>query len=127
MAVAPGTFLRDWKKTFWPRALGILLLAILGIGLALFSSPNTNAIMSSVKRRHYGSASAMLATMRSLGMMTSMGIVMVVFAVIMSTATITPDLYPAFQESLGLIFQIFFILTLLGVIMSWKRGTVPPE
>ncbi len=46
-------------------------LIILGFGIALFSSPNTNAVMSSVDNRSYGVASAMLATMRSIGAMHS--------------------------------------------------------
>ncbi len=36
-------------------------LFLLGVGFAFFSSPNTNAIMSSVSRGFYGTASAFLA------------------------------------------------------------------
>jgi EmrB/QacA subfamily drug resistance transporter len=42
-------------------------LLILGFGFALFSSPNMNAIMSSVDKRFYGIASASVGTMRLLG------------------------------------------------------------
>jgi len=44
-----------------------------GRGFALFSSPNTNAVMASVEKRSYGVASAILATMRLVGQMLSMG------------------------------------------------------
>ena len=54
---------------------------LLGLGFALFSSPNTNAVMGSVETRFYGVASATLATMRMTGQMLSMGIAMLVFAV----------------------------------------------
>jgi len=40
-------------------------LILLGFGFALFSSPNTNAIMSSVEKKFYGVASGTLGTMRS--------------------------------------------------------------
>jgi len=49
-------------------------LMLLGLGFALFSSPNTNAIMGSVEKRFYGLASGSVGTMRQLGMMVSMGI-----------------------------------------------------
>jgi hypothetical protein len=42
-------------------------LAVLGVGLGLFSSPNTNAIMSSVEKRYYGVASGMSGTVRLVG------------------------------------------------------------
>src|SRR5690606_2037299 len=54
----------------------VICLAILGVGFALFSSPNVNAIMSSVDHKFYGIASAMQATMRLVGQMLSMGIAM---------------------------------------------------
>ncbi|MBU1019972.1 MAG: MFS transporter, partial [Firmicutes bacterium] len=63
-------FLDDFTAT----ALVVGNLALLGVGLALFSSPNTNAIMSSVERRYYGIASGATGTMRLLGQMVSMGI-----------------------------------------------------
>ena len=50
-------------------------LFIIGFGFALFSSPNTNAIMSSVEKRYYGIASSTVATMRMIGMATSMALV----------------------------------------------------
>jgi len=48
-------------------------LIVLGLSFALFSSPNTNAVMSSVKEKFYGAASATLATMRLTGQSLSMG------------------------------------------------------
>ncbi|MBK7500366.1 MAG: MFS transporter [Ignavibacteriales bacterium] len=47
-------------------------LAMMGLGFALFSSPNVNAIMSSVDKKHYGVASSTLASMRMIGQMLSM-------------------------------------------------------
>ena len=59
------------------RIAGVVLL---GFGFALFSSPNTNAVMSSIDRRFYGVGSATLGTMRLTGQMLSMGIAMVIFS-----------------------------------------------
>ena len=46
-------------------------LVLLGLGFALFSSPNTNAVMSSVDKRFYGVASGTFGTMRLTGQMFS--------------------------------------------------------
>jgi EmrB/QacA subfamily drug resistance transporter len=42
----------------------VLLLFLLGFGFGLFSSPNSNIIMSSVNKKYYGQASATMGTMR---------------------------------------------------------------
>ena len=100
----------------------IALLAVLGVGVGLFSSPNTTAIMGCVEAKFYGSASAMTAMMRSLGMMLSMGAVLVVFALIMGSTAVTPTIFPEFLKSLHLIFLAFGIFSAFGVILSLSRN-----
>ena len=58
--------------------LSLLLapLALLGLGFGLFSSPNTNAVMGAVAPRVYGIASGILGTMRLLGQLLSMALVL---------------------------------------------------
>ena len=102
----------------------IVTLAILGIGLALFSSPNTNAIMSSVDKKYYGIASGLLATMRVMGQNMSLGITMVVFAVIIGNVEITPQYYPEFLISSKLIFSILSVLCTAGIFFSLARGKI---
>ena len=63
-----------------PCGIYLLSLVVCGIGFGLFSSPNTNAIMSSVEKRYYGVASGMNGTMRIVGQMLSMGIAMMIFS-----------------------------------------------
>ena len=102
----------------------LALLILLGVGVGLFSSPNTTAIMASVEMRFYGSASAMTAMMRSLGMMLSMGAVLVVFAVIMGATVVTPAVFPEFLLSLRLVFLAFAVLSAFGVLLSLRRNNV---
>lgn len=97
-------------------------LAVLGFGFALFSSPNTNAVMSSVERKFYGVASATLATMRQLGMMLSMGIVMLIFAIYIGRVQIMPEQYPAFLISMNTAFIVFAVLCFWGIFASLARG-----
>jgi EmrB/QacA subfamily drug resistance transporter len=97
-------------------------LALLGVGLALFSSPNTNAIMGSVDRRFYGVASSTVGTMRLTGQMLSTGIAMTMFAVNLGGSQIVPELYPVLLSSIKVTFTIFFFLCLPGVAASMVRG-----
>ncbi len=99
-------------------------LIILGFGFALFSSPNTNAVMSSVEKRFYGVASATLATMRQIGMMFSMGMVMLIFAIYLGRVQITPEYYVPFLSSLNTAFIIFTVLCFGGIFASLARGKV---
>ncbi len=105
-------------------AIGFILVSlfILGFGFALFSSPNTNAVMSSVERRFYGVAAATLATMRQVGMMLSMGIAMLIFAVLIGRVEISPEYYPVFVRSLKIAFVIFAALCFGGIFASLARG-----
>jgi hypothetical protein len=49
-------------------------LAIVGLGMAAFSAPNTSAVMGSVRRDQLGVASAFLGTMRTAGMALSVAL-----------------------------------------------------
>jgi len=100
----------------------LVSLMVLGLGFAFFSSPNTNAIMSSVTSRTYGVASATLATMRQVGMMFSMGIAMLIFAIYIGRVEITPEYYSAFVESIKIAFIIFAALCFGGTFASLARG-----
>jgi EmrB/QacA subfamily drug resistance transporter len=110
------------EKTALPFVVGRLLL--IGFGFALFSSPNTNAIMSSVERRFYGVASGSVGTMRLLGQMLSMGIATLLFAVYIGRVQITEELYPLLLTSVRVAFIIFCALSFGGVFASLARGNV---
>jgi len=102
----------------------VAVLGLLGLGFAFFSSPNTNAIMSSVEKRYYGVASGMVGTMRSIGMMTSMAIAMTSLSIFMGRVQVTPEVYPQFLESMTSILSVFVILCIVGVFASLSRGKV---
>ncbi len=97
-------------------------LMLLGFGLGLFSSPNTNAIMGSVERKFFGIASATVATMRLIGQILSMALVMLVFSIVMGRVEITPEYHPLFIESVKLAFTIFAAICFVGIFASLGRG-----
>jgi MFS family permease len=100
------------------------MLVLLGTGFGLFSAPNTNAVMSSVGKKYFGVAAGTLGSFRSLGMMFSLGIVMVVFSAIMGKVQVTPEVYPRFLESVRVLFIIFTALSVLGTVASLFRGNM---
>ncbi|MCK9590580.1 MAG: MFS transporter [Methanoregula sp.] len=107
-----------------PLEIIIAGLVILGFGYGLFSSPNTNAIMSSVEVQHLGFASGMVSTMRAIGQMLSLAIAMLVFSAVIGTVRITPEVYPELQHSVNIAFMVFFVIGLIGITASYARGTV---
>jgi len=108
------------EKTTLPFIVGGLIL--LGFGFAFFSSPNTNAVMSSVGKKFYGVASATLGTMRLTGQMLSMGVVMLIFAVYIGRVQITAEYYPLLLQSEQVALLIFAILCFGGIFASLARG-----
>ena len=99
-------------------------LLILGLGFGLFSSPNTNAIMSSVSKRHYGAASSMVSAMRLLGQMFSMGLTALVLNTLVGRRVIVPELYGRFIDSMHFILWTAAGLCCMGVIASMSRGKI---
>ena len=119
---ATGLFLLVFLVESTPLWYLVICLVVLGIGLGMFTSPNTNAIMESVEKRYYGVASGMNGTMRLLGQMLSMGIAMMLFALIIGRVEITSEYFPQFVSSMHYTFILFMILCIIGIAASLKRG-----
>jgi MFS family permease len=102
----------------------IVGLLVTGAGFAFFLSPNTNAIMSSVAPKFLGVASATMSTMISVGQMLSMGITMIVLALVVGRVVITPEYYSSVLTSVRFAFVIFTVLGLGGVFVSLFRGKI---
>ena len=114
------TYIRE-ESRISVLAAGLMLL---GFGFALFASPNSNAVMTSIEKRLYSVGSATLGTMRLMGQMLSMGIVMVIIAISMGSVRITPEYYQLFLKSMKIAYTIFASLCCLGVVASLARGNV---
>ncbi len=99
-------------------------LFLMGIGFAFFSSPNTNAIMSSIEKRLYGVASGTVATVRLMGQMFSMSIIMTIFGLFMGKTQITHEMYEPFIRSTKIIFITFTLLCTTGIFASLARGNI---
>jgi EmrB/QacA subfamily drug resistance transporter len=102
----------------------VIGLTILGFGLGLFSSPNTNIVMGSVDKKIYGTASATLATMRSTGMIFSMAIASLSMHLFLGNQKINESNIPDFINSTKIVFIIFTILSFIGVFLSLAKRKV---
>lgn len=105
----------------------VVVQAFLGLGFALFSSPNTNAVMSSVEPQQYGIASATLGTMRMTGQTMSMTISMMVIALVMGKSGATAENTEGLLLSIRYSFIVFALLCIAGTFFSMKRGKLHNE
>jgi EmrB/QacA subfamily drug resistance transporter len=119
-----GLFLLIFLNEKTTLGFVVASLVVLGFGLALFSSPNTNAVMSSVENRFYGVASGTLGTMRVMGMGLSMGIIILIFSIYIGRVQITSEYYPLFLKCVRMAFILFTGLCFLGMVASLARGNV---
>ncbi|MEO0225888.1 MAG: MFS transporter [candidate division WOR-3 bacterium] len=101
-----------------------VILIFLGLGFGFFSSPNTNAIMSSVDKKFYGVASATVGTMRLLGQMVSMGITMLIFSFYLGPVPISADNHHLFLKSIRVAFIIYTLLSFSGIFASLARRKI---
>ncbi len=104
-----------------PMFMIYIILALIGLGFGLFSSPNTTAIMSSVEAEHYGIAASLMATMRGAGMLTSMTIITAVLTVFMGDQPVAPDTIDGFIASMHTAFICFSIMCAAGIGFSVVR------
>lgn len=99
-------------------------LLLLGVGFALFSSPNTNAVMSSVPHESYGVAAATLGTMRTVGQAASLALVGLVLGRVVGDSALGPESVPRLLRAMQLAFGVFAGLCLVGTGASLARGRV---
>ncbi|MHC1627081.1 MAG: MFS transporter [Methanoculleaceae archaeon] len=124
---AAGLFLLSLIQEETTILMILGLLAMLGVGFAFFSSPNTNAVMTSVTEGYYGIASATVSTMRLIGQSTSMACAMAVFSILIGKTRIGAAQHSELLASMHLLFFLFGILCTAGIFISLARGKVVRE
>jgi MFS family permease len=100
----------------------IIALSLLGIGSALFSSPNTNAIMGSVDKKSYGMASGLIGTARVYGQSFSMSILSLLFSIYIGNIEVQKIEANLLITTINRVFMIFGIIALLAILPSILRG-----
>jgi len=115
-----GLFALSWLHKDSSLVIVGFLLMIIGIGFALFSSPNNNAILGACQPKYYGTASSLLATMRLIGQAFSMAIVTIVMDV-NAVKSVTGADNEALLEAIQMIFRIFSLICAFGIMASLAR------
>ena len=124
-----GIFLLSTTTQTTAMTVISLHLALTGCGQALFLSPNSAAVLGSTITRRAGSAAAILATSRNLGMLLGIALATLVFTVIFSSRTggldmkdfrseYVQEFIVAFDGAL----RVAGTIGLVGALASWLRG-----
>jgi len=114
------------NSAWWDTTLRLM---VLGLGYAFFSSPNTNAAMSSVDRRQFGIAAAILSTMRFTGQAISLAVSTSVLSAHLggvavsrrSGAKLPAD---AFMSGMRMALTILALICAAGIFTSLVRGKI---
>ncbi len=104
------------KETQYTYIIAALL--ILGFGFGMFSSPNTNSVMSSVEKRFLGLASATVSTMRTTGMMFSMAVAALSLHLFLGNDEINLGNLDEFMLSMKTVLITFTVLCIIGIFTS---------
>jgi EmrB/QacA subfamily drug resistance transporter len=102
-------------------------LCLVGIGMGIFASPNANAILSSVSKRHVGLASGLAALMRTSGITFGIALSVTIFTYFRNQFTggsigNDPQMYVTGMQP---VFLITAALIGLNMIVSVTRGKRP--
>lgn len=109
---------------FFSKTIIIIIMSILGFGYALFSSPNSNAVMSSVESSSYSIAASTLSSMRMIGQSFSMGIVTMTFSIMLGSIKFIEIDASVLLSSIKLVLMIFVLLCFTGIFLSLARGSI---
>lgn len=101
-----------------PLYIIILAMALQAFGTGLFSSPNLNAVMSSVDEKDAAYASAGQLTTRAIGQSMSLGLLTLVFSWIMGNLELSPIYSNMIVQSSQIIFAVCSIACVFAIITS---------
>lgn len=101
-----------------PVYLVVIAMILQGVGMGLFSSPNMNAIMSSVPPKDAPTASASQATMRTIGQTMSLGLLTLIFAWIMGNLPLSTQYADLIVQSSQTICLICMVACLVSIFAS---------
>ena len=124
-----GVFLLATIQTSTPPLIIAGQLMLVGLGQALFLSPNSASVLSHVEASKAGAAAALLATARNLGMLLGIAQGALIFSLYFRGLTngldlrdFTPEHTASFLTALHGAFFGAALTGLLGIAASWLRG-----
>jgi MFS family permease len=117
--IAIGLFFLSRIGPLTPILYLIIDLAILGLGIGIFISPNNSALMGSAPRHRQGIAAGLSATSRNVGMVLGIGLAGAIFTTVLgsnNSDVSSAALYPAIKYS--------YIATVLVAVLGIYTSTI---
>ena len=108
----------DASTSMW---LITCILVLNGLGNALFVTPNTVMIMSSVDPAHLSQASGMVGTVRTGGMVVSMVVATLTLRIFMGEAVMSEQTAGQLIEAMQASFIIFTVISTFSLVCSVLR------
>ena len=119
--LAAGLYLTSRLGPQATTAQIVFALAISGLGIGIFISPNNSALMGSAPRNRQGIAAGMLATARNSGMALGVGIAGAVYTTVLArSGGLASGLYLAIKVS----FLVATGVAVLGLMTAAIRGEI---
>ncbi len=119
--LALGLFLLARLTPTTPLPGVMARLAVTGLGLGLFVSPNNSALMGAAPRHRQGIAAGILATARSVGMVLGVGLAGAIFTTVLTRGEAAGSL-TALLDGVAASFTVAAGIALLGAVISVVRG-----
>ena len=138
MAISGGSLIFFSTLTISSPASHVVVgMAMQGLGMGVFSSPNTSAIMSSISREEYGIASAFLNMTRTTANLSGVALATTMVTLTMASMGYEPslaavseaggiDVRTAFVAGLGRAFLVAGVLVFTAMALAAYRGEKPP-
>lgn len=132
--IATGMLMLGFTGEATPLWQFALYLAVVGLGMAAFSAPNTSAVMGSVQRTQLSQASAFLGTMRTAGQALSVALLGGIATSGMGAAgarmlfshhgdgVLADQAVASFADGYGRAMLVGAALAVLGALVSLTRG-----
>ena len=101
-----------------PIYLIVVAMILQGVGMGLFTTPNTNGIMSSVPPKETPNASAAQSAMRTIGQTMSLGLLTLVFAWIMGSLKLSSEHADLIVQCSQIVCMICTVVCIVAIFAS---------
>ena len=101
-----------------PIYIIVVAMVLQGIGMGLFTSPNTNAIMSSVPPKETPNASAAQSAMRTIGQTMSLGLLTLMFAWVMGSLKLSAQYAGMIVQASQFVCIICTVICIIAIFAS---------
>ena len=108
-------------RSDWSIVIFGVVLAGAGIGIALFSSPNTSVIMGCVPPSQYGMATTVASTMRTTGQSFAIAIVTIVVSAQVGTVSLDAISCGELERIMHICFAVYTAMCVAGIFLSLRR------